>query len=178
MNPRNPSPSDAHLHQKTITMADSQAEQPPSKVSSADKSSVSPIAICIPLKVDAFVLNDAVCNSGKAFVAPFSLPDYSSLEPGTRLQHDAIPHLDLRAAFPASINSRLTDIDSGKARIDRLGVYLHWTVPRTFRTGMTATSKKGMDQLKKHADLTGLPTTDKNTQDEFGTQVCAKHSQR
>ncbi|OJJ42078.1 hypothetical protein ASPZODRAFT_20804 [Penicilliopsis zonata CBS 506.65] len=124
-----------------------------------------PLAVVIPLQVDAFQLNESLINTGKAFIAPFSLPDYSSLEPGARLQHDAIPHLDLRAAVPSSINARLSDLDTGVARQDRLGVYLHWTIPKPFRAGVMATesaeaaheTNKKKRGIKGDSEFTALP---------------------
>lgn len=115
------------------------------------------LAVCIPLQVDAFQLNESLINTGRAFIAPFSLPDYSSLEPGARLQHDAIPHLDLRAAFPSSINARLSDLDTGTARQDRLGVYLHWTIPKLFRVGVMATesAEVALNERRKKRGIDG-----------------------
>jgi hypothetical protein len=122
-----------------------------------------PTAVCVPLSVDAFILNEAVCNSGKAFIAPFSLPDYSALGPGIRLQHDVIPHLDMRTAYPASINTRIADLDTGTPRIDRLGVYLHWAVPQPFRAGLAATDS-GQEMHKSLKEAKGLPDTDHSPQ--------------
>ncbi|KAJ6032603.1 hypothetical protein N7540_003335 [Penicillium herquei] len=121
-----------------------------------------PLAVCIPLNVDAFILNKDVVESGKALIAPFSLPDYGGLEPGDRLQHDVIPHLDLRSAAISATNDRLSDLDSGKPRRDRLGVYLHWTIPKPFRAGVSAThSAKELDQEQRKKK--GLPEEKRET---------------
>ncbi|KAJ5682774.1 hypothetical protein N7462_005939 [Penicillium macrosclerotiorum] len=119
-------------------------------------STAKPLAVCIPLQVDAFVLNEPVCAGEYARIAPFSLPEYGALGPGARLEHDVIPHLDLHAAAPASINSRLADLASGTPRRDRLGVYLHWTVPRPFRASVTS-SIPGTDQHNGKREQRGVP---------------------
>ncbi|RAO68270.1 uncharacterized protein BHQ10_004282 [Talaromyces amestolkiae] len=121
-----------------------------------------PLAVCIPLSVDAFILNEHVVNSGKAVIAPFSLPDYGGLEPGDRLQHDVIPHLNLRSATVAKTNDRLSDLDSGESRRDRLGVYLHWTIPKPFRTGLAA-SESASDSYLKERTKKGLPKEKRET---------------
>lgn len=120
-----------------------------------------PTAVLVPMKLDAFVLNEAICSRGKAFIAPLSQPDYRGLEPGPRLKHDVVPHLDLHAAIPVSTNTRLVDLDTGKARMDRLGVYLHWTLPKPFRAGITATeqSDKWYEQQRGLKGLSSAPSS-------------------
>ncbi|OOQ81926.1 hypothetical protein PEBR_40975 [Penicillium brasilianum] len=110
----------------------------------------------IPSQVNAFVLNEPVCAGKYARIAPFSLPDYGTLGPGTRLEHDVIPHLDLRTAAPASINSRLADLVSGTPRRDRMGIYLHWTVPKPFRASV-ASSNSASKQHNEKRDQRGVP---------------------
>ena len=119
---------------------------------------LNPSALCIPMQLDAFVLNEAVCNSGKAFIAPLVQPDYSSLQAGPALKHDVMPHLDMSLSYPASINPRLADLDTGKPRQDRLGIYLHWVLPRAFRSGSVATeSALQQRQYSDQKEAKGIP---------------------
>lgn len=36
--------------------------------------------ICVPLNLDAFILNEPVCEGGKSRIAPITQPDYVSLQ--------------------------------------------------------------------------------------------------
>ena len=117
-------------------------------------------AICLPVALDAFVLNPAVCDGGPSYVAPIVRPNYVSLRlDNSQIQHDILPHIDLLNAKPASTNPRiaktwsstlkpLNPLDPAPApdaisSIDRsrLGVYLHWTIPRGYRSGASAAAK-------------------------------------
>ena len=55
------------------------------------------------------------------------------------IQHDILDHVDLHRTWPVSLNSRVTDLGSPNhaLRENRLGVYLHWLLPRAYRTGRT-----------------------------------------
>lgn len=101
----------------------------------------------IGMKVDAFILNEAVI-SNTYFVAPSSRPDYSKLLSGpTRLDHDVVPDVDLRNAYPWQKNSRIADLASnGEVRPSRRGVYLHWVVPKPFRHGASVYGPGGKPQ--------------------------------
>jgi hypothetical protein len=90
---------------------------------------------CIGMKVDAFVLNPSVVAE-TYFVAPNTRPSYDSLLPGPRnLRHDIVPPVDVRNAFPWQHNSRIADPLSGEVLRPRLGIYLHWCIPKLFRSG-------------------------------------------
>lgn len=105
--------------------------------------------LTIPLKLDAFVLNeklsepdqnnpDAIVKEAK--ISPIVQPNYTFLQLEHQLlQHDILDHIDLHNAFPATSNSRLYDLGKGKPRENRMGVYLHWVMPRFYRTGTAAT---------------------------------------
>ena len=103
-----------------------------------------PSTLCVPIKLHAFVFNEAVCNDqrpDKAKIAPITQPNYTFLRvEGSLALNDVLPHVDLHNAAPASRNSRFTDIGTGRTRSERIGVYLHWMVPRPFRRGI-ATSR-------------------------------------
>ncbi|KAF1950576.1 hypothetical protein CC80DRAFT_496806 [Byssothecium circinans] len=110
--------------------------------------------VCLPTNLDAFVLNEAVCNSGLTRIAPITQPNYVSLRLDNHtIQHDVLPNIDLHNSRPASLNPRISkaytaefhDLDQEDPRpppeelgagIDRsrLGIYLHWTIPRLYRS--------------------------------------------
>ncbi len=111
-------------------------------------------SVCLPINLDAFVLNEAVCDKGLVKIAPITQPNYVSLRlDNSQIQHDILPHIDLHNAQPAIVNPRISTTFSGDFRdldarnpspdpatlsgIDRsrLGVYLHWTIPRAYRSG-------------------------------------------
>ncbi|KAF3138905.1 hypothetical protein TWF569_008602 [Orbilia oligospora] len=97
----------------------------------------------IPVKLDAFIFNKPVCNSGvdKAKIAPITQPNYSFLRLGEGyLQSDIMHHVDLHNAWPADRNSRFTDLGTFKPFRKRQGVYLHWTMPLVYRSGLPNTS--------------------------------------
>ncbi|KAK2007340.1 hypothetical protein LZ32DRAFT_593960 [Colletotrichum eremochloae] len=111
--------------------------------------------VLIPIKLDAFVFNAAVCNGGfgddelrakTAKIAPISQPNYSFLRLNeSYLQSDILYHVDLHNACPAEFNSRITDLGARVRRENRQGVYLHWTLPRLYRSGAAATSDAKSD---------------------------------
>ncbi|KAH8693994.1 hypothetical protein BGW36DRAFT_430016 [Talaromyces proteolyticus] len=118
--------------------------------------------LTIPLKLDAFVLNEKLSErdqnnlnadpAKEAKIAPITQPNYTFLQLEHQLlQHDILDHVDLHNAFPASSNSRLYDLGKGKPRENRMGVYLHWVMPRFYRTGTAAThsAAPGHDQERK-----------------------------
>jgi len=106
-----------------------------------------PQILAIPLKLDAFVLNAAVCggtdpkidgNKDKAKIAPLTQPNYTFLRfERTFVQNDVLDFADLHKTGPASYNPRFTDLGTGEPRRNRQGVYVHWIVPRPYRTGST-----------------------------------------
>jgi hypothetical protein len=135
-----------------------------------------PEHVCLPINLDAFVLNQAVCDSGEARIAPIVQPNYVSLRlQNSQIQHDILPHIDLHNSRPAIANPRIAktfsqafknlDVDnSSPAPTDlvsinrsRCGIYLHWTIPRGYRSGYsqaanppqaTSNSSQSSDQSK------------------------------
>ncbi|CZR52728.1 uncharacterized protein PAC_02605 [Phialocephala subalpina] len=113
--------------------------------------------ICIPINLDAFVLNKPVVDTtgNKVLIAPITQPDYVGLRlDNSVIQHDVLPPVDLHSSRPASVNPRISQAYSAQlnpvfikdpkpdfASSDnaiiqsRLGVYLHWSLPRGYRTG-------------------------------------------
>ncbi|EFW19464.1 conserved hypothetical protein [Coccidioides posadasii str. Silveira] len=100
-----------------------------------------PQNLTIPLKLDAFVFNRSVCdgNEDDAKIAPITQPNYTFLQlSDTLIQPDILDHVDLHNAIPAESNPRLMDLGQGTVRSNRVGVYLHWILPRFYRTGAAA----------------------------------------
>ncbi|KAJ9633785.1 hypothetical protein H2199_009232 [Coniosporium tulheliwenetii] len=98
--------------------------------------------IIVPVKLDAFVLNASVVSSGPSTsrIAPITQPNYAALRPNPfDIQHDLLQDLDVRYAKDPSTNPRVTDIANGLPRLNRLGVYLHWMLPRVYRIAVNAT---------------------------------------
>lgn len=106
-----------------------------------------PQTLAIPVKLDAFVFNAAVCggsdpnvdqNRTKAKIAPITQPNYTFLRfERTMVQNDILNFTDLHKTGPAAFNPRFTDLGTGTPRANRQGVYIHWIVPRPYRSGST-----------------------------------------
>ncbi|KAH0551598.1 hypothetical protein GP486_007185, partial [Trichoglossum hirsutum] len=121
--------------------------------------------VCLPINLDAFVLNKDVCDSGLYRIAPITQPDHVSLRLDNAviqascfgcLFHDILPHVDLHASQPALANPRIStsysaplkplDLKNPKPEPkqtvainqSRVGVYLHWSLPRGYRAGSSA----------------------------------------
>ncbi|KAK3364723.1 hypothetical protein B0T25DRAFT_576924 [Lasiosphaeria hispida] len=103
----------------------------------ASKSSVE----CLSMQLDAFVLNQHIFTD-QYYIAPLSIPDHSAFLPGAFSAPDVVPHVDVDSAYPWYQNSRIADVtqtaggassEDDRLRKDRLGVYLHWCLPRRFR---------------------------------------------
>jgi len=120
--------------------------------------------VLLPVKLDAFVLNDAVCQGGprKAKIAPISQPNYTFLRlDKSYIQSDILNDIDIHTIAGdgsgrqtgADLNSRITDLGSGERRAGRRGVYLHWTIPRIYRSGVTSTE----DRDKANRGLPDFP---------------------
>src|SRR5438552_3008437 len=59
--------------------------------------------VCVPMDVNAFILNEKVCDKGLVRVAPITQPDYLGLRPDpAEIQHDILPHVDVHRTQPAS----------------------------------------------------------------------------
>ncbi|KAJ9607111.1 hypothetical protein H2200_008183 [Cladophialophora chaetospira] len=130
--------------------------------------------ICIPIDLDAFVLNEAVCEGGKTRIAPITKPDYVSLRlENSAIQHDVLPKVDLHNTDKAINNPRISESFSGPLKVldlknpnppetqlvrikeSRLGVYLHWSLPRGYRSGTSAAA--GTDKANNAAQASANP---------------------
>ncbi|KAK6352438.1 hypothetical protein TWF730_009264 [Orbilia blumenaviensis] len=101
--------------------------------------------LLLPLKLDAFLFNEQVCNGleDEAKIAPITQPDYTSLRLNEYMaQNDILNQVDIHNAIPPAHNARYTDLGTGEVRKKRLGIYLHWSLPRPYRGGKASTEKK------------------------------------
>lgn len=85
----------------------------------------------------------------KATVAPLSQPNYTFLRLDSALiQPDVIPLHDLHNASPAGINPRVTNLATGAPRVERQGVYLHWMLPKFYRSGKSQDTSTDTQDLR------------------------------
>ena len=110
--------------------------------------------VCLPVNLDAFVLNEKVCDaSGLALIAPITQPNYVNLRlSNDQIQHDILQNIDLHNAQKGLTNPRISTTYQApfrsvtaqdpapdvrnvvSAASSRQGVYLHWTIPRAYRS--------------------------------------------
>lgn len=115
--------------------------------------------ITIPIDLTAFALSPSCCD-GQSKIAPITQPDYIGLRLDESLiQHDVLDHVDFHLTSPAKFNSRLTDLGSEKSdlRKNRLGIYLHWSLPRLYRA-----ATQFADSTKPDPSLPKDSTTDRS----------------
>ncbi|KAI5783943.1 hypothetical protein DFH27DRAFT_615801 [Peziza echinospora] len=118
-----------------------------------------PENLLIPVKLDAFIFNAEICNGKEkqAKIAPITQPNYTFLRlDASMAQSDIIDHTDIHNATPPTRNSRLYNIGSRKIRENRLGVYLHWMLPRPYRSSTTATDSRPVGEQAHAAWEKGL----------------------
>ncbi|KAK4062453.1 hypothetical protein Trihar35433_9274 [Trichoderma harzianum] len=124
--------------------------------------------VLVPMQLEAFVLNPAVCGSGAegddtTRIAPITQPNYTFLRLDKyMLQKDVQNHADLHNTAPAIVNPRLYDLgsrdDEGqpKALRHRHGVYIHWILPRFYRSGTSAGSTVSKQRRREERLRRGL----------------------
>lgn len=121
--------------------------------------------VLLPVQLQAFVLNPAVCNTGEddddgARIIPITQPNYTFLRLDNYLiQNDVLNHIDMHNTAPAMKNSRMTDLGARPAatRRNRQGVYLHWILPQAYRSGVTASDSVPEERRKEERLKLGLP---------------------
>ncbi|KAK0667212.1 hypothetical protein QBC41DRAFT_279504 [Cercophora samala] len=100
--------------------------------------------LLLPLKLDAFILNPSVCD-GKSLeskIAPITQPNYTYLRIDQKAARtDVLPHVDLHLSSPSTTNPRVTNLSTRKPRPERQGVYLHWTLPKLYRSGVASATQ-------------------------------------
>ncbi|KAK5988130.1 hypothetical protein PT974_12270 [Cladobotryum mycophilum] len=141
--------------------------------------------VLIPLKLDAFIFNKPVFDAEDpsdptppqddvthkiplAKIAPINQPNYTFLRLDTNyIQSDVLNPIDLHNSWPSEFNSRFTDLgsDDYKAHKHRQGVYLHWTIPRLYRSGIAA-AKKDESSATEGRLARGLRVDDENKDGE------------
>jgi hypothetical protein len=103
--------------------------------------------VTIPIHLSAFVLTPECAESeGPDRIGILTQPNYMGLRLDEALmQHDLVDHVDFHQTWPAQTNARLTDIgaalydaDPPPYRRNRMGVYLHWSLPRCYRAALKA----------------------------------------
>ncbi|KAL8707281.1 MAG: hypothetical protein Q9220_007665 [cf. Caloplaca sp. 1 TL-2023] len=111
--------------------------------------------ILVPIKVDAFVIypqpkvpHTTPDNPG-AYLAPNPAPNFEALKlDSTLVQHDIFEQIREAPYLSAG--------DPERQRFDRSGIYVHWSLPRLYRTGIAASdSTADFDQTKK---MGGFPS--------------------
>ena len=119
--------------------------------------------VLVPLKLNAFALTPATCATTNNYsIAPITQPNYTFLRFHDNLiVPDVLDHVDLHQVAPANLNSRLTDLGSGQVHQNRIGVYIHWTLPPVYRAGSAAapTSSGSTDPTQANRKLSqGYPS--------------------
>ncbi|QKX64039.1 uncharacterized protein TRUGW13939_11212 [Talaromyces rugulosus] len=103
--------------------------------------------LLVPIQLDAFVLNPKVCGTPdkvESRICPITQPNYTFLRYEDFVaESDVQPYADLHNAAPASHNSRTTDLGTGHHRRNRHGVYIHWSLPRVYRAGVSLADSVG-----------------------------------
>lgn len=122
--------------------------------------------LLLPVKLDAFILNKEVCN-GKAKeskIAPITQPNYTYLRiDQNAARTDVLPHVDLHLSSPATTNPRITNLSTRETRPERQGVYLHWTIPKLYRSGASIADDKNKTSAKdKTPGKDETPATEAN----------------
>lgn len=103
--------------------------------------------VLLPVRVEAFVFNKAVCNgyddeepkrdTVDYRIAPITQPNYSFVQLDENyLQPDLTNNVDLHATWPAERNSRYTNLSTKQSYRNRQGVYVHFTIPRVYRANI------------------------------------------
>lgn len=93
------------------------------------------------------------CATPDSKICPLTQPNYLFLRfKGGLIENDVLSHHDLHAASPGALNSRVTNLGSNTPHRNRMGVYLHWVLPRVYRTGTAAAgSATGAQGARKKA---------------------------
>lgn len=82
--------------------------------------------MCVPVKLDAFILNLELTSITGAKIAPITQLNYTFFRLSDSLiQHDVLDHIDLHNASELQSNSRLTDFTTQKPQRKRIGVYIY-----------------------------------------------------
>jgi hypothetical protein len=120
--------------------------------------------IIVPVQVDAYI-NYAYpayktflgASAEKAYLAPLALTDQDGLTPDSSLvKHDIFD--DIRPRPYGSKGDPYRQIEG------RSGIYLHWALPKTYRSGVLG-SETGSDNLQQAKVEGGYPLADDQSPD-------------
>ncbi|MCJ1385953.1 hypothetical protein MMC17_009078 [Xylographa soralifera] len=98
--------------------------------------------ICIPMHLDAFALSPESCK-GESKIAPYTQLNYTALRLDSHLiQHDVLDHVTFHYSEPVEVNPRLADLGSNPVKLkqNRMGIHLHWSLPRFYRSSKASAS--------------------------------------
>jgi len=118
--------------------------------------------VAVPVDLTAFVLTPNLCDTDRlSRIGPITQPNYVGLRLDEALmRHDLVDHVDFHLTQPWDKNPRVTDIGANppQLRKNRIGVYLHWSLPRCYRSGKM--SGKGVQQSRQDQEKpdTSSPT--------------------
>ena len=138
-----------------------------------------PTPLLVPVQIDAFRLNEAACGDGSdrdrsTRIAPITQPNYTFLRlDNFVLQNDVLPHVDLHNSAPAARNPRLRDLSTMPTAPlrHRRGIYLHWTLPRCYRSGVSMADSAPDARRKEERDSKGLQTSSEGSSGGGGGQT-------
>lgn len=103
-------------------------------------------------------MNPAVCGTGEegdttGHISPITQPNYTFLRlQNFLIQSDVQNHVDLHNTAPAEVSPRMTDLGARpKPELlrHRYGVYIHWTLPRFYRSGLSSTDTMPEDRRRR-----------------------------
>ncbi|KAI3333392.1 hypothetical protein F4824DRAFT_250087 [Ustulina deusta] len=123
--------------------------------------------LLVPTQLDVFTLNTAVCGTGEegdttARICPITQPNYTFLRlQNFLIQSDVQNHADLHNTAPAEVNSRLMDLGARPTPAPlrhRYGVYIHWTLPRFYRSGVSSTQTVSEQRRRQEKLRRGIKT--------------------
>lgn len=104
------------------------------------------------MHLDAFALSPDCCD-GLSKIAPYTQPNYTALRLDSHLiQHDVLDHVDFHTSSPATKNPRLADLTlspPNNLKHNRMGVHLHWSLPRLYRTAIASGRKQASQDSSK-----------------------------
>ncbi|GAO51691.1 hypothetical protein SAICODRAFT_8951 [Saitoella complicata NRRL Y-17804] len=103
--------------------------------------------VAVPIALSCFCLTENSCDLANGYrIAPITQPGYTFLRLSDGLiEPDIQDPVDLHSTQPWNMNSRIADLGSGALLEDRLGVYVHWTLPQFYRTGYSAAGDAASD---------------------------------
>ncbi|KAI9935081.1 hypothetical protein ASPWEDRAFT_175801 [Aspergillus wentii DTO 134E9] len=125
--------------------------------------------LAVPLKLDAFILNKDACAKDEkgSKIAPITKPNSTFLQLDDCLtQKDILNHVNLHNAFPAQTNPHAYKLEKEEVCRNHKGIYLHWVMPRFYRTGVAVTESAADQHTEEHREK-GLGKTCANDSKDY-----------